>query len=151
MNLKWEKYLSDVDNIASDEGIKKFETEHQIVFPPEYIDLVKAHQGEVPGNFVVNVGKGITPAGVLFHFDKSGAHTGYSIEKVLHNIQDEFPENVIPFQSAGGGCHFAFNYRENSSTPSIIFIDSDYEGDEAIIPIADNFTEFLYLLYESKD
>jgi len=74
----------------------------------------------------------------LFYFTGDDQYTESSIESNIEYIDDEFPEKVIPIMSAGGSV-LAYDFRRLEHY--IFFINPDLEGDDAIIRVADTFSE----------
>ena len=141
--FNWIKYVWDEKKPLLDKNIKNLEERLGVTFPNDYLNIVKEHQGQsLNENIVVRVRNGLGVVGYLLHFLDEDKYS-YSIMQEHEYIEEEFPEKIIPFQSAGGANIFAFDYRIKKDDPSVVFINSDIEGEEAIIPVADNFTDFM--------
>jgi len=152
MSLKWENYVWDEDHPATTEQVKEIESKLNITFPKDYVIFSIDHHGMSPESSVVPIGDGETILTTLLHFEVDSVEDEnytYSIYGT-HNILKEYLNPlIVPFAIASGASNFCFDYRHSKDTPTIIFLDSDYGGDEgAIIPVANDFTEFLSMFKE---
>jgi len=150
--IKWNKYLWE-SKTAAIEQVNALEKELNVIFPDDYKNVAIKHQGMVPAPNTIDVGKGTTAITCLMHFDKNGNQKfqSYGMEWNYNNLVEDVGPLIIPFAAALGANVFAFDYKDKINIPKVVFINADLEGDEAIIPVADNFTEFLSMLYEPED
>ena len=149
-DIKWNGYLW-ADKKASQSSVESFERAHSINYPQDYKSVVKLHQGQVPVPSEIKVRDGITAETCLMHFEKEDIkNRSYSVEWNFNNLVEDVGGGVIPFAEALGGSVFAFDFRKSKENPTIIFINSDFEGEDAIIPVVNNFTEFMSRLYEPE-
>lgn len=66
----------------------------------------------------------------------------------VSSLDKEFvPAGVYSFATDSGGNGICFAYRVSPDAPSLAFYNAEQEGDEAIMSLANSFTEFLDALY----
>ena len=75
-------------------------------------------------------------------------HWGSSMLEVYKSIQPRVPEDIYPFAATGAGDSICFDYRRSPDAPSVVFYFAEAEGEEAIYPVANSFTEFLSILHD---
>ncbi len=155
MNILWNNYVWDEDHPATIEQVRSVESKLNIKFPSDFLEVATNEHGKMPNPNNINVGDGEIFVNNLYHFEDEPDDVDNQTYGILgvHEIQSEYQDQLlIPFASSGGGSDFCFDYRDSKGEPTIIFLDSDLGGDQdAIIPLAKNFTEFLGLLYEDED
>ncbi len=150
-NIVWEHYIWDEGHDATSEQVKLVEEKLKIHFPEDYLDVAMKEHGKAPQPCVITVGSGSTCINNLLHFEIDSNDRDnymYSIIRKHELLKDDQNPLIIPFAKAGGASVFCFDYRKSNKSPTVIFVDSDYEGEEAIHTIAKNFTEFLSMLEE---
>jgi hypothetical protein len=70
------------------------------------------------------------------------------MSEVYKSIQPHVPQGIYPFAATGAGDFICFDYRRSSNAPAVVFYFAEAEGEEAIYPVADHFTEFLSKLHD---
>lgn len=146
MTVNWKSYLWNKTVTASDEAIKNIEAKFNIKFPKDYLEIVKENQGKVPKPNIIKIGNITTGVNELFHFEKNESYEGSAVLFNIEILTGFAPDKIIPIMGTGGGNSFGFDFRKEPKNPSVVYIVSDLEGEEAIKPVADNFTNFLSLL-----
>jgi hypothetical protein len=145
--ISWKKHLWQEDHIVPDEMINAVENKLGVKFPDDYIMVVKTNQGKTPWQpSSVKVRNGIDVVSTLLHFENYSKEPKYDIYSVIKQhelLSEEQSSKLIPFQKSDGSSVFCFDYRTTEINPPIVFVNSDIEGEEAIIPVANSFTDFL--------
>jgi hypothetical protein len=160
------------ENIRRDNGeidpkvIKELEAKLCVSLPRVYVAFVSKHNGaslNTKDCFNFNRGglkssSGIAFLNVLKIID--------DIESLLHQTTEDendpnpfkfyhyFSKWLVPFGENGGGDFVCFDYRENNDTdsPKIIFWRHDaWNSGERISFVANNFEEFIKMLYEPSN
>lgn len=154
MNITWINDTWSEDHPATQNQVKTIETKFKIKYPKNYLDVAIINQGKMPESCGVPVGSGEAMLATLLNFQNTpdeDSHFSSIIRKQKQISDEKYSPLIIPFAEAGGASLFCFDYRKTRDNPQIIFIDWDYFGDgdeEAIIPVAKDFTEFLSILVE---
>ncbi|MFS0671377.1 SMI1/KNR4 family protein [Peribacillus frigoritolerans] len=129
----------------TDEIIKKAEELFNVTLPNSYIAILKQQNGGQP---ICNAHPSPVPTvwGETFviveHIKGIGAGNGI-LENDYYIKEWELPEGLILF-NGDGHTWLAFDYRNATSAPPIVYVDVDLEQ---TIQIADSFEEFLKNLY----
>jgi hypothetical protein len=61
-------------------------------------------------------------------------------------VDDQLPDQIIPFADDGGGDMMCLDYRQDPDHPKVVYWAHEEEKDTSIFPLADTFTEFLAML-----
>lgn len=149
MNIIWENYVWDEEHKATPEQVKAIEYKLNIVFPNDYLDVAMKEHGKTPEPCGLPISKGSSVVTTLLHFEDDPTdkdNYNYSIIRQHNLLSEDQNPLLIPFAKASGASMFCFDFRNSKKSPSIIFNDSDSEGDEAIISVAKDFTEFISML-----
>jgi hypothetical protein len=146
MEIEWKNYLWDDNHTADNASVESLEADLYIKFPKDYLEVATIHQGKVPNPNQIKVEERITSVGVLFLITPDNDYKGSTIKSNIMFIEDDVPQGIVPIVGSGGGSVFAFDFRRSSDTPSIVFVDSDKEGDDAITFLSDSFSGFLSML-----
>ena len=72
--VTWDYYLWDKDQQLDMEVVRQFEELYGIVYPPEYISILKQNQGKSPTPYVIDVGENKTVVNCLLHFMRERGH-----------------------------------------------------------------------------
>jgi hypothetical protein len=146
MEVDWKNYLWDENKEVDIGSVESLETDLHIKFPKDYLEIAMIHQGKVPNPNQIKIGERITSVGVLFLITPDDEYRGSTIKANTVFLEDDIPKGIIPIVSSGGGSVFALDFRKSNDTPSIVFVNSDKECDEAISFLSDSFGSFLSLL-----
>lgn len=126
--ITWSYYIYNEDHKASENDIINIENKIGIIFPKDYLDIVKNYQGMTINNVSIKFNGQTEGIGALFTFDdfKDNKKYSYSLINCYNNsVKSDIPKEIIPFTDAGGSnSTFCFDYRESKTNPKIIFIDS---------------------------
>ena len=143
-NLKWARTLPPVDDTV----IEEVEEFLGIKFPNDYRECAKVCHGGTPspGEFVVyslGLVKFASCLGYLCSLNKGDPQ---GILNTALMLEDVLPNGLVPFAGDGGGDLICFRYTEQSLPPSIVYYQHELSNDEAIVHLADTFTDFVNLL-----
>jgi len=121
-------------------------------FPQDYIAIVVNHSGasnpdkcefEYEDNGRVRVGN----FGLLLSL---GDGQSENIFEAIENLGDQLPAGVIPIVDTGMGDFICFDYRKEGA-PCIVYFSHEKNDEQAIIPLASSFAEFLGKLRKPDD
>jgi hypothetical protein len=91
----------------------------------------------------------------LLNVNEPADYYAETMRQSYQGITRFLPDGVFTIASEPGGCYFCFDFRADPDRPRVVFWDHDRADetnrDEALVPIADSFTQFLELLYEDED
>jgi len=157
--IEWQSYLWEQSRPASSSDIERVERELEVHFPDDYRPIAMEHQGEAPKqslfDFLENGQQTTSVMGVLFHFLEDKSEAGYYSYNLLENYRNRqhlLPPQVIPFGEDPSGNSIAFDFRQASQKPTIVFVNHEaVEEANWVSEIAENFRAFLNLLYEDTD
>jgi hypothetical protein len=100
-------------------------------------------------------GWGVTCVKKLLNVNEPADYYAETMRQSYQGITRFLPDGVFTIASEPGGCYFCFDFRADPDRPRVVFWDHDRADetnrDEALVPIADSFTQFLELLYEDED
>ena len=139
-----------VKNKPSMEMVGEIEKYFGIKFPKDYIECILANDGGHPSRnvfFVNDKEESINNLLTVTDNKYSG------IINVAQQVSDRLEDKIIPFGRDAGGNLICFDYR-NNMPPSVVFWDHEkafLETDNAIVKIADTFTQFLNNLQELEE
>ena len=150
---EWEPYI-DVPGKGDPAPITALEQSVGIVLPPAIRQVLLDHAGDAPLPDSIRVGRrSATSVGpILFAGGQKGeARFTYSIEFVLASLTEwsrglvpgEWP--LFPFCTNTASGYFCLDYRDDPVRPPIVFVDFDYDVDEApaILPVAADWQEMV--------
>ncbi|MED3790369.1 SMI1/KNR4 family protein [Peribacillus frigoritolerans] len=129
----------------TDEIVKKAEELFNVTLPNSYIAILKQQNGGQP---ICNAHPSPVPTVwgesfvIVEHIKGIGSGNGI-LENDYYIKEWELPEGLILF-NGDGHTWLAFDYRNATSEPPIVYVDVDLEQ---TIQIADSFEEFLKNLY----
>lgn len=58
-------------------------------------------------------------------------------------MMPRYPVGLLPFADDTGGNVWAFDYRDDPASPSIVFIDHEMDGEAGITAVAPDFASLL--------
>lgn len=129
--------------------------------PEEYLALLKECDGGAPMNnafdyFDTNSGE--KESSEIGYFLGLNSHHCNFME-TLNSPPEFFPKGLVAFADTAGGDYICFDYREDktASNPKVVYwvhdalITEDEVGLRDVSDIADNFEEFINILYEPKN
>ncbi|MCG7316159.1 SMI1/KNR4 family protein [Brevibacillus laterosporus] len=129
---------------VEEKTISKVEMSLGIKFPRDYILSIMKFNGGYPepNNFNFSDGGGAVFNNLLsFTIDTARIEETY----------DFLPKGIIPFARDPFGNLICFDYRKDKQFPTVVFFDHEEEGEDAIEPICDTFSELLDKLYSLED
>ena len=132
--------------------IKEIEKKIGIKFPEDYIDCVVNNHGGTPKKKAYDFKdrKEAVFNRLLSYNDESPIN----ILKIYNLMKSYLPKYIIPFAEDPFGNNICFDYRENKSSPKVVFWDHEVAGmnpDRAIQYICESFTELLEKLYDPDE
>ena len=141
----WEPYLRAKLPAATQDDLSRLEALAGGPLPPGYWELAMAHQGEALDEDLVQ-----DPAFQAFILllvlppeRVAKTEVSYSIGFTIEHVMPRYPSGLLPFADDTGGNLWAFDYRANPDAPSVLFIDHELEGEEALSPVAPDFASLL--------
>ena len=113
-----------------------------VVFPADFVECVLAYNGGKPNLRALDIpGRdGIDFGGLL-----SFAHGPRTIDHVFDRMKDQLPRGVVPFGSDLAGNLICFDYRSDTTHPTVVFWDHE---EAEFSPISNTFSGFLDMLYD---
>jgi hypothetical protein len=141
---------------APEAMIADVETQLGVRFPDEYRAIVRTCQRGYPverRRFQVRQGDHTTGSalGCLLMIDPSVESD--SMLRTLANIRidDQIPDDIIPFGAVGNGDLICFDYRNaDGGAVSVVYWDHGWDKDESVFPLAPTFAAFLDMLEPSE-
>jgi len=139
--VEYKPTKTEIENVEKYFGVK---------FPVNYIECVLENNGGYPSHrifFANGREEGIND--FLCVVDDE-----YGIIKTAQNISDRLESGLVPFARDTGGNYTCFDYRDNVSSPSIVFWEHEkaFLGtDDSIVKISDSFAQFMNSLQVFED
>ena len=147
----WEKGLKSLP--ASEKSFKKLENVICVKLPEFYVKCMKVHDGGYIAKdcfLYYDIYKGLQEKGSIGKKFKISSGEESVLEDLI-NPPEFFQKGLIPFADDGGGNLTCFDYRKTKKDPPIVFwVHDDPEGED-IHFVANNFEEFVNMLYEPLD
>ena len=141
----WEPYLRAALPVVTEEDRARLETLAGGPLPPEYWDLAQRHQGEALDQDLVQ--DPVFEAFILLLVapaERLGkGEASYSIDFAVTHTMPRYPTSLLPFADDTGGNLWAFDYRVDPASPSVVFIDHELDGEEGVTPVAPDFAALL--------
>jgi hypothetical protein len=144
----WTPYVWPALHPADSEEIHCIESLWNIMLPQDYKKVAAIYQGCSPCPNGVKVGDGATGLGILLTVSVNRAKAYESVQWAYERAKEHIPAGLYPFARSIGSDDFFFDYRQDSHRPRVIFFYPEEEGEDAIISIADSFTQFINRLTE---
>ncbi len=145
MVIAWEDFVWDHAVPATEEEVQAVEQALSIRFPNDFRQIAMLHHGQTPTPSTFKIINNASIFNNLFIFRDEPKYTSLLRH---HALEEEYvPAGVYSFATDPGGNGICFDYRVSKNAPSVVFSDAEKEGDEAIIFLANSFTEFLDSLY----
>jgi len=144
--IMWESYLQNIYYAPTDMDRIRLENYIQGKLPDSYWRLACKHQGRILRAFMEIPRHEKVVFGILLlanSVDSEKENYSYCIEYCLNNMQGYYPDGILPFSDDTGGNYFSFDFRGNSDAPSVVFIDHEFQGEGALIHVANNFELFM--------
>ncbi|SHO59171.1 SMI1/KNR4 family protein [Vibrio quintilis] len=148
MSIVWEEYIDPSVGDATQQDLLYLESALKVSLPEDYKNLILDHQGKMPTPETIESGKLASSVfGPLFHVmkDATEAQELYSVIKKWEKWSDVY-ENIIPIAGTGGsGCFFAYDYRNCTENPPVVFVDveEDPDDEDAILFVTDSLSELI--------
>ncbi|EIO3939940.1 SMI1/KNR4 family protein [Vibrio vulnificus] len=138
-----------------DELIESVSTIIQFSLPQDYIDCVKYYHGGQPknGSLFIDVEGSSWDIGFgeLLTLDplesRTNVITSLSRLRKVHGLS----KNYLPIVLGGGGDYICLDYSESATNPTVVFWFHELQGEEAIFPVAESFSQVLAMLRPYDD
>ncbi|GAB5547251.1 MAG: SMI1/KNR4 family protein [Sandaracinaceae bacterium] len=145
MQLEWSDYAA--VGPASVEEVRKAESLLGFAFPPDMVELLIEHQGQVPEPRYLSLfdPRHKTAFGPIMHVNAQKGGADY-IPNAVNNLRlGGYPAGLVPFSSDGSQVHFALDYRERRTAPTIVYavLELGYEHPNAFRKVAPTVTSLL--------
>lgn len=147
--IEWESYVS-VPPETSPDAIAALEASLGVRLPEDYKQILARHAGETTMPDTMPVGQNSsTPFGPLLHTAAdAGKAMAYSIAVARERLREwggAAAEGLVPVASNTATGYFCFDYRTAPDSPPLVFVDMNYQPDEAgaILPVAPSFSAAL--------
>ncbi|RAS82275.1 SMI1/KNR4 family protein [Priestia endophytica] len=135
----------DVEEVTEEE-IHKVEEELGISFPGDYKEYVKKCNGGFPNRDEFYFDDGFYSVSlrnlISLHHDMLATY---------EDVKSYIPEKVIPFMETRSGDFLCFDFRESLTSPPIVYMNHEEEGDESLSALCDTFTDLVTGLEFEKD
>jgi len=151
-NLEWVNCKSMVDK----ESVQKIELELGVQFPADYLEIASQCDGGRPAQNAFTVqdpelGPVGTSLEALLSLD---LRSSSNLLTVYSWLKDQLPAYIIPFGEDGGSDYVCFDYRskvyKKGITPKVVYWAHEIESQESIIPLSENFAQFLQMLQSPR-
>jgi hypothetical protein len=141
----WEPYLRAALPVTTQEDRARLELLAGGPLPVKYWELAQEHQGEALEEDLVQ-----DPSFVAFVLllivsaERLGkSEVSYSIDFCVEHMMPRYPVGLLPFADDTGGNVWAFDYRDDPASPSIVFIDHEMDGEAGLTAVAPDFASLL--------
>ncbi|MEC7526504.1 MAG: SMI1/KNR4 family protein [Myxococcota bacterium] len=149
--MKWREYAgvgpASVEDVRAAESLLGFE------LPPDMAKLLMQHQGRVPEPRYLSLfdPRQKTAFGPLMHLNAREGGADYIPNAVNVLRSGGYPAGLIPFSTDGSQVHFALDYRERRTAPTIVYavLELGYDHPNAFREVAPSVTTLLALLEAS--
>jgi hypothetical protein len=147
----WSEYLNYKFPVPTADDRRRVEQHIGYKLPDRYWEIAKEHQGEIPipDSIVLKTGV-MESCGVFLHvFDPdrltdpaAAVAASYALVSSLRGMKRYYPRGIVPFSDDTGGNKMAFDFRTPGES-SIVFVNHNVGGEDALTFVAPNFTAFL--------
>ena len=149
-----------ISTIPTDALLHEREVAWRVKLPDDYKEFIKKENGIIPSKRYFHFGnneKVIDRFLAILAISGEKTEEAYDIGVVSTQLEgrivfdeDNVGMQLIPIAALYGGDFLCLNYVEDTENPSICiwYHEESYELDPAIEFLANNFTEFLAMLYE---
>ncbi len=145
-----ERSSNKLDPIA----IQEVQKQLGVQFPNLLLECIKNNNGGRPArtDFILQHGKK-KESGLAAFLSFDLKDKDVNIVAYYEDPPEYFPEGLIAFGSTGGSSMICFDYRngKDNLNPPIVYWDSGIEENQGISYLADNFDDFMDMLYEPED
>jgi hypothetical protein len=148
MNVTWRNYLWSQPRRAAPGEIESLEKHWGVILPDDYRNALAQYQGMSPRPNAFDVGRGESAIAALLIISPDEQHRAYLLTNTYAHLKAHVPNGIYPIAVTGAGDYVCLDYRESAHTPKIVFYFSEESGEEALYPIADNFSDFLARLHD---
>lgn len=143
----------DAGQATTVDSIRYVENTTGVEFPKDFFDFVLKYSGASnpdESEFIIEVLNGrerIGNFGSVLMID--GDHHD-SVLGAIANLAEQVPAGVVPVIGTGSGDYICLDSRSPQAT-SISYLYHERSGEDAIVPLAKTFTDFLEKLREPDD
>lgn len=144
MTHQWEEYWN--AGPATDASLSHAERLLGVVFPSDFVDLMREHQGKVPTPRMLRIFDDgpLVKFGPVMHVNPERG-SGYIPATVQRFRRGGYPEGLVPFADAGSQTHFALDYRLDPRMPVVVYVipEFGYDDPDAFVVVASGVTDLL--------
>ena len=137
------------------EHIEEAQRRLGVKFPPLLIECVKNNNEGRPkrSSFDFILPDGNDEGASLAAFKSFDLNESDNIVLYQEDPPEYFPKGLIAFGEDGGGDLICFDYRtgKDNLNPPVVYWSHEYEENEGISYLADNFDDFMDMLFERAE
>lgn len=138
------------------ESVRRLEAEWGVRFPDDFVACaLTSNSGRPVPNTIAFKGWGVTCVKKLLDVHEPDDERAETMRGGYQGLERFLSTGVYPFASEPDGCYDCFDFRVNSNHRRVVFWDhhraDEKTRDDALVPLAETFTEFLDLLYVDVD
>ncbi|MDQ3802174.1 MAG: SMI1/KNR4 family protein [Acidobacteriota bacterium] len=140
-----------------DQYVSETEDMLRLKFEPDYLAFLEKHNGGVPKKQIFPLGddEKVVERFLSFvpDYEDNEEFGYYDVAVVWSQISDRLNEYLIPFAIVYAGDFLCFDYEGGGEQAKIVLWNHDYsrEMKPYTIPVADNFRQFLSMLYADDE
>lgn len=132
-HINWSYTESGVDK----QLIVKFENDHNVIFPPDYVNLLCVSNGASPDKAIFSIGD---DEFAVNYFLSWSSESDVSIISAYDHLAKEHSAKIIPFANDAFGNLICFNFEKGKENPTIEFW---YHEQDQFFFLANDFTTFM--------
>ncbi|MFY0528855.1 SMI1/KNR4 family protein [Archangium gephyra] len=148
MTVQWIPRVWKIARHATAHEVEALERAWGVELPEDYKRVAMMHQGMAPEPCVLDTDRGNVVMSELLLISESEEFRAYSMSDTYKLIHPYVPVGVYPFASTANGDFLCFDYRGSPSAPRVVFYFTEASGEEAIEPVAEDFTHLLSRLHD---
>lgn len=138
------------------EYVAKTEKMIGLKFPQNFLNFLEKNNGGIPVKQLFKVGgeeKVLERFLCLVSDYKVNEFGSYDIGVIWSYIFDRLNKNLLPFAAVFAGDFLCFDFADNKENPRVAlwYHELSDEKDPYIIPVSEDFDEFLKILYEDTE
>lgn len=148
MTVQWLPRIWKTVQPATTQEVEALENEWGVKLPEDYKRVAMIYQGMAPEPCVVDTLQGNSVMSELLTLSVREEFRAYSMSDTHELIQAYVPAGIYPFATTATGDFLCFDYRGSASSPRVVFYFAEMSGEEAIHPVANDFSDLLSRLHD---
>lgn len=139
---------------VSPDSIRQVERIVGVRFSDDYFEFILKHSGANnpdESEFVIESVGGHERIGNFGEVLKVDGDGHDSVLGTLRNLAEQIPAGVVPVIGTGSGDYICLDARRPEKPVSVCYFYHGRSGDDAIVPLARSFSDFLEMLSEPED